>query len=82
MPRADKLTSLKSGSLILLEPSGPVQACTGIALPCALHVRMRMEAIYLSKLRQSSARIHAITPQKIGTLGTLVGDAALLVSGS
>jgi hypothetical protein len=24
---------LKSGSLILLEPSGPVQACNGIALP-------------------------------------------------
>jgi len=34
---------LKSGSLNLLEPSGPVQGCTGIALPlpltssCALH---------------------------------------------
>jgi len=24
---------LKSGSLKLLEPSGPVQACNGIALP-------------------------------------------------
>jgi len=24
---------LKSGSLNLLEPSGPVQACNGIALP-------------------------------------------------
>ena len=37
--RADKLTTfhvpivLKSGSLNLLEPSGPVQACNGIALP-------------------------------------------------
>jgi hypothetical protein len=27
---------LKSGSLNLLEPSGPVQACNGIALPFAL----------------------------------------------
>jgi len=27
------LTVLKSGSLNLLEPSGPVQACNGIALP-------------------------------------------------
>jgi hypothetical protein len=27
---------LKSGSLVLLEPSGPVQACNGIALPFAL----------------------------------------------
>jgi len=24
---------MKSGSLILLEPSGPVQVCNGIALP-------------------------------------------------
>jgi len=27
------LNVLKSGSLNLLEPSGPVQACNGIALP-------------------------------------------------
>jgi hypothetical protein len=27
---------MKSGSLNLLEPSGPVQACTGIALPLPL----------------------------------------------
>jgi len=27
---------LKSGSLNLLEPSGPVQACNGIALPLPL----------------------------------------------
>jgi len=27
---------LKSGSLKLLEPSGPVQACNGIALPLLL----------------------------------------------
>jgi hypothetical protein len=31
------LTVLKSGSLNLLEPSGPVQACNGIALPLPLH---------------------------------------------
>jgi len=30
---------LKSGSLILPEPSGPVQACNGVALPyIKLHV--------------------------------------------
>jgi hypothetical protein len=29
-------TALKSGSLSLLEPSGPVQACNGIALLLAL----------------------------------------------
>jgi hypothetical protein len=34
---ADNLTTfLKSGNLNLLEPSGPVQACSGIALPFTL----------------------------------------------
>jgi len=28
---------LKSGSLNLLEPSGPVQACNGIALPLTVN---------------------------------------------
>jgi len=28
---------LKSGSLNLLEPSGPVQACNGIALPLRVY---------------------------------------------
>jgi hypothetical protein len=28
---------LKSGSLDLLEPSGPVKACSGIALPLLYH---------------------------------------------
>jgi len=34
---------LKSGSLDLLEPSGPVQACNGIALPCIgfIHILLR-----------------------------------------
>ena len=31
-------TVLKSGRLILLEPSGPVQACNGIALPSLLNM--------------------------------------------
>jgi hypothetical protein len=31
---------LKSGSLKLLEPSGPVQACTGIALTLPRYNRM------------------------------------------
>jgi len=29
---------LKSGSLSLLKPSGPVQVCNGTALPLPLHV--------------------------------------------
>ena len=36
---------LKSGSLNLLEPSGPVQACNGIALP-ELHWSVRMMYFY------------------------------------
>jgi len=31
---------LKSGSLNLLEPSGPVQACNGIALPLPLYTKV------------------------------------------
>jgi hypothetical protein len=33
-------TDLKSGSLKLLEPSGPVQACLGIAVPLSTNGRM------------------------------------------
>jgi hypothetical protein len=32
---------MKSGSLLLLEPSGPVKACNGIALPLPLHKNSR-----------------------------------------
>ena len=32
---------LKSGSLNLLEPSGPVQGCTGIALPFIIFAKKR-----------------------------------------
>ena len=32
---------LKSGSLDILEPSGPVQACNGIALPLRLNVLLQ-----------------------------------------
>ena len=34
---------LKSGSLDLLEPSGPVQACKGIALPPLLEEQVKTE---------------------------------------
>jgi hypothetical protein len=34
MRRADNLTNLKSGNRNLLEASGSVQVCTGIALSC------------------------------------------------
>jgi hypothetical protein len=42
--RADNLhvpNVLKSGSLNLLEPSGPVQACNGISLPLPLYFILR-----------------------------------------
>ena len=40
-------TVLKSGSLNLLEPSGPVQACNGIALPFYLYVQLQIHHIPL-----------------------------------
>jgi len=39
---------LKSGSLNLLEPSGPVQACIGIALPLAVTKYLDAESLYKS----------------------------------
>ena len=51
MRRADNLyhlhvpNALKSGSLNLLETSGPVQACNGIALPLPLCVVSRKVCI-------------------------------------
>jgi hypothetical protein len=48
--RADNLATLpnvlKFGSLKLLEPSGPVKACNGIALPCLLYVRAFCTDLY------------------------------------
>jgi hypothetical protein len=38
-------TVLKSGSLNLLKPSGPVQACNGIALPFTKYVHAVMEIL-------------------------------------
>ena len=49
MRRADNLhvpIVLKSGNLNLLEPSGPVQACTGIAL--LLEYRIMIIIFYVS----------------------------------
>ena len=49
MRKADKLVTcmlsivLKSGSLNFLEPSVPVQACKGIALPALLEEQIKTE---------------------------------------
>jgi len=57
MPRADKLTHflvqivLKSGNLNLLEPSGPVQACNGIALPLPLYLYLSKALVYINPAR-------------------------------
>jgi len=56
---------LKSGSLNLLEPSGPVQACNGIALPlpylfCILHAEVHvasMQTKFLPKLPAPHERL-------------------------
>ena len=44
------LNVLKSGSLNLLEPSGPVQACNGIALPFAFTIRKIRNSLRRSSL--------------------------------
>jgi len=45
------LIVLKSGSLNLLEPSGPLQACNGIALPLPLLHYIRPFLIIIRKGR-------------------------------
>jgi hypothetical protein len=44
---------LKSGSLILLEPSGPVQGCNGIALPLPLPYKKSSNRIALTETGSS-----------------------------
>jgi hypothetical protein len=45
---------LKSGSLNLLEPSGPVKACNGIALPLLVSNNVYGEVMSLSKQLRSN----------------------------
>jgi len=46
---------LKSGSLNLLEPSGPVQACNGIALPFTLPYLL--QTVYTATTQTDCMRI-------------------------
>jgi hypothetical protein len=44
------LIVLKSGSFTLLEPSGPVQACNGIALPlymCTIQITQQLRHVVI-----------------------------------
>ena len=54
---------LKSGSLKLLEPSGPLQACNGTALPLIYNktVNIRINVT----LRQAGVKIIAVKKQEV-----------------
>jgi hypothetical protein len=60
---------VKSGSLNLLEPSGPVQACNGIALP--LPLPERVQGIFLRTRKwlntQKILKIACVMESYIGT---------------
>jgi hypothetical protein len=56
------LIVLKSGSLNLLEPSGPVQACNGIALPLLCHKGKKSRVSMLRKPLSSPVTISLYTP--------------------
>jgi hypothetical protein len=47
---------LKSGSLKLLEPSGPVQACNGIALPLNQSLETLMVLFQMTRLTAVARR--------------------------
>jgi hypothetical protein len=59
---ADNLTTcivLKSGNLILLEPSGPVQDCNGTALPfTCLQIALRSLCLHSQQLTMCVAQVH------------------------
>ena len=54
------LIVLKSGSLNLLEPSGPVQACNGIALPSTT-------VMYLGKIRNAKRNVRLVGSEALAT---------------
>ena len=58
-------TALKSGSLNLLEPSGPVQACNGIALP--INSDTGITPVEITKWNRCSHKITEFRPQNILT---------------
>jgi hypothetical protein len=48
---------MKSGSLNLLEPSGPVQACNGIALPFTFYIDISLIVFYLTTWNQKQIQL-------------------------
>ena len=56
---------MKSGSLNLLEPSGPVYACTGIALHLSplLHSQIRVQGCYLPHHRMDWGKINPLNAE-------------------
>jgi len=52
-------TVLKSGSLNLLEPLGPVQACNGIALPLPFRLSLRSLALKF-QLRNLRSYVYSV----------------------
>ena len=67
-------TVLKSGNLNLLETSGPVQACTGIALPF-LHIDtdIFVTAVGLIPSGSSTVLVYTQTLHRTTQLTTLIG---------
>ena len=51
-------TVLKCGSLILLEPSGPVQTCNGIALSFIVNIRLTKDRQELKNNLQNTSFVH------------------------
>jgi len=51
---------MKSGDLNFLEPSGPLQACNGTALPLPLPVPTERATIILIKVKSCNALLHVL----------------------
>jgi hypothetical protein len=52
---------MKSGNINFLEPSGPLQACNGAALPFLIHIKS-LQSVVLADCLPSSPYLHITTP--------------------
>jgi len=68
---------LKSGNLKLLEPSGPVQACNGIALPCCHILRhdkfLDMLKLFIQGIVLAHSIVRAVTAGAVAYPGIFFG---------
>jgi hypothetical protein len=75
---------MKSGNLNFLEPSGPLQACTGTALPLPSYCTLSMSNVhrfFVETLATYHNRVHHAVKQALKMLGLIryITDPTILL---